>query len=222
MHRNIRGITKQLFRIVPLLLIAGSLNAATSDAAAPVRVHGGTVLVRSLPNATFFVVWNGDGSGGAQHLFQVWSKPGLDLSATYHGADVEYTGTALVVVVPSEKTAMTFNVVTHKPPTAPAPEGFSTTAFEISGMNHVVGPVIEGILLPTAHASGKIRANECDWCQDFGILDPGATGAGGCAAGGNFSTSCSISGPGGSCSVTCGLGYACCNTGNPPSCTCKF
>ena len=212
---------EQVARAVLLLLIAVSLNAATRDAAAPVRVHGATVLVRSKTHATIFLVSNGDGSGPAQHLFQIWSNPGLDLNATYHDADIEYTRTALVVALPSEKTTTTYNVAGHKPPASPAPEGFSTTTYDVFGMNHQVGAAVER-LAPSSSHSGRISANECTDCDWLQFEDPWSATGGSCSSGGLYSTSCSISSSGGSCSVTCSAGYACCNNGNPPTCTCRY
>jgi hypothetical protein len=210
--------------LLSVLLIAASLHAATPDASAPVRIHGATVLVQSKTHATIFVVRNGDGSGPIQHLFQVWSNPGLELNATYRDADVEYTNTALVVIVPGDKAVATYNVAGHKSPVLPTPEGFATTTFEVFGINHQLGAGVEALKPPTSHAHGRIRALECTDCDWLPFEDPWGAAGGGttCNSGGVGSTSCSISGSGGSCSVTCAAGYACCNSGNPPSCTCKY
>jgi hypothetical protein len=212
-------------RFVPLLLITAALNAAPPNAVAPVRVHGGTVVVKSQQHATIFLVRNGDVEGPAEHLFQVWSNPGLQLNATYRGADVEYSGSSLVVVVPSEKTVTTFNVAGYKPQPVPLPEGFSTTTYDVFGMNHVLGRAAERytVRATTSSARGRISTNECTNCDYLPFEDPwGATGGGaGCTSGGMFATSCSQSGTGGSCSVTCsGNSYACCKAGDPPSCSC--
>jgi hypothetical protein len=202
-------------------MIAASLHAAAPNASAPVRVHGATVLVQSKTHATIFVVWKGDGSGPIQHLFQVWSNPGLDLNATYRDADVEYTNTSLVVIVPADKTVATYNVAGHKPPALPTPEDFATTTFDVFGLNHQVGAGVEALKPP--HGGSRIRALECNDCDWLPFEDPwGASGGGSCNSGGVGSTSCSTSGAGGSCSVSCGAGYACCVAGNPPSCTCKY
>jgi len=206
-----------------LLFVAASLQAASPNAAASVRIHGGTVMVRSSVHATILLVRNGNGDGAAEHLFQVWSNPGLEQSALYRGADVEYSGTSLIVIAPSEQIALTYNVAGYKAPAVPAPEGFSTTVYNVAGMNHQVGASVERLTITTGNPGGRLRTNECQDCGFLPFEDPwGAAGggSGSCNSGGVGSTSCSVSGTGGSCSVTCGAGYACCKVGNPPSCTC--
>jgi len=209
---------------VSLLFIAASLNAAQPNAAASLRVHGGTVVVESKQHATIFLVRNGDGDGPAEHLFQVWSNPGLALSTTYRGADVEYSGTSLTIVVPSGKMAIAFNVAGNRLPAIPIPEGFSTTTYDVFGLSHVLGGAAERYTIhATTRSGGRIAANECTNCDFLPFEDPwGATGGGaGCTSGGMFSTSCSQSGATGSCSVSCsGNSYACCKAGDPPSCSC--
>ncbi|HEY6137263.1 MAG TPA: hypothetical protein VI670_05820 [Thermoanaerobaculia bacterium] len=210
--------------ILAILLAAASLQAAP-HAGAPLRIHGGTVMVKSKAHATIFLVRNGNGDGPAEHLFQVWANPGLPLDAVYRGADVEFSGSALVIVVPAEKSVSTFTVAGQKTPAIPIPEGFSTTTYEVAGVNHTTGAGIERLNVNTGgHSSGRLSTNECYDCGALPFEDPwGAGGSGTCNSGGMFATSCSQSGTGGSCSVTCsGSGvYACCNAGSPPSCTCK-
>ena len=183
-------------------ILALLFSSASLHAGAPLRIHGGTVMVKSKAHATIFLVRNGNGDGPAEHLFQVWANPGLPLDAVYREADVEFSGTALVIVVPADKSVSTFTVAGQKAPAIPIPEGFSTTTYEVAGVNHATGAGIGALPF------------EDPW---------GAAGNGTCTSGGLFATSCSQSGSSGSCSVTCsGAGlYACCVAGSTPSCTCK-
>jgi len=210
-------------RALLLLCLAASVDAAP-NAVAPSRVHGGTVIVVSKQHATVFLVRNGDQDGPADHYFQVWANPGLALNARYRGADVEFNGTTLSLLVPTDKTAITFVVAGEKPAAIPIPEGFSTTTYEVAGLNHAIGRGAERYTVRAAGSSGRIAANDCTDCEEYGFEDPWGTGAAGsgCTSGGVFSTSCSQSNGSGSCSVTCSSGtYACCMAGDPPSCSCK-
>jgi hypothetical protein len=213
----------KLSRFLPLFAVAASLNAAVPNAAAPVRVHGGTVLVRSKLHATIFLVRNGEGDGPAEHAFQVWTNPGLDLNAVYRGADVEYTGTALVVVAPGEKSVTVYTVAGHSAPAAASPEGFSAATYAVAGLNHVIGANVEKLTITTSRPGGRLGTNECTDCDWLPFEDPwgGGGGAAGCNAGGSGSTSCSVTQGGSTCSVSCGVNYyACCRFGPPPSCSC--
>jgi hypothetical protein len=210
--------------VLGVLLAAASLQAAAPNAVAPVRIHGGTVMVKSKTHATIFLVRNGNGDGPAEHLFQVWANPGLPLDAVYREADVEFSGSALVIVVPADKSVSTFTVAGQKAPAIPIPEGFSTTTYEVAGVNHTTGGGIERLNVNTGgRSSGRLSTNECYDCGALPFEDPWGASGGTCTSGGIFSTSCSQSGSTGSCSVTCsGSGvYACCVAGSTPSCTCK-
>jgi len=209
-------------RFLPLLIAAASLNAAVPDASTAVRVKGSTVRVASKLHATIVLVRNGGGSGPAEHLFQVWSNPGLDLNGIYQGADVEYNGTSLTVVLPTEKSVTSFTVKGYASPAIPTPEGFSSTTYGVLGLSHQIGAAVERLTISTDHPAGRISANECTDCDWLPFEDPwGGTSGAGCNAGGTYSTSCSVTYGGGTCSVSCGPNsYACCKFGPPVSCSC--
>jgi hypothetical protein len=215
-------LSRSFVFVFMLFVLAASLNAAPPNAVAPLRIHGGTVVIKSKQHATIFLVRNGDGNGPAEHLFQVWSNPGLSIDTTYRGADVEYTGTSLAIVVPASQTAFTFTVSGSKPPAIPIPEGFSTTTYGVLGLSHLLGQAVARY--PIHVTSGRIAALECTDCDWLPFEDPwGASGGSieGCTSGGLFAISCSQSGANGSCSVSCGgNSHACCKAGDPPSCSC--
>lgn len=191
---------QRLFRVVLLLLVATNLHGVAPNAAAPVRVQGRTVIVKSMQHATIVLVRNRDGDAPVEHLFQVWSNPGLSLQAIYHAADVEAGDASLVLSMPATKTAIAFTVKGHA--ATPVPQGFSTSSYEVFGLSHQTG----------------VKGNR------FRFDDPWDTGAfrATCTSGGEHATNCSQANASGSCSATCSAGgYACCIAGDPPACTCR-
>src|ERR1044071_4510515 len=146
--------------VVVYLLLAGVSLSAAQTAAASVSLPDSTVMVCSKGSATIFLVRNGDGAGAAEHLFQVWSKPGFDLNAVYRGATVEYSGTALVIVVPPDKSITTYNVSGYRPPAMPAPAGFAAKTVEVAGLNHQLGRSVERLTISLGPPSARFRAVE--------------------------------------------------------------
>jgi hypothetical protein len=151
----------------------------------------------------------------------LWANPGLGIDAIYRNADVEYTGTALVVVDPATKSTTTFTVDGSKLPGIPLPEGYSTTTYNVVGLNHETGAAVGRYTVVTSHSGGRIGTNECSDCDYFPFIDPWSAG-GSCGSGGPGSWNCTIGTNDFSCSVTCGPGYyACCVNGTPPACSCR-
>jgi len=190
-----------------LLLVVSALltvNAAPAvyDAAKPMHAHG-SVIIKTRQYETMVSVRTGNDDGRTAHVFRMWAKPALVVDGSYDGAEVEYSGSSLIVTVPSSKTVLRFTVAGYQPAA-----GSPTADYRVIGLSHVVGP------------------REAHGGAGWAAPDPWAAGAGGgssCYSGGLGSSSCSQSNGYGSCSVVCALSntYACCTNGNPPSCFCK-
>ena len=106
--------------------------ASAGDA---LRVHG-TLIVESSKYTTKLILRCADDSGPADHVFRAWAKPGLTINGSYRGADVEYYGTSLVVILPTDRSVVTFAIGDSS---APAPKGFQTTTYAVVGISHDTG-----------------------------------------------------------------------------------
>ena len=129
--------------VVAALLVTAISVSGAPTASAAVHVKSGTVMVRSRGRATIFLVRSGDGPGSAEHMFQLWANPGLDLNAAYRGVDVDFRESALVIVMPAEKRVVIYNLAGHPPPAGHAQESLATTTIDVVGIGHNLGPSIE-------------------------------------------------------------------------------
>ena len=211
-------ILKRLFLGILAVSIATAAMAADS-----VRLHG-TLVIESNKYTTKFIVRSGDDSGPADHVFRVWSNPGLSLEGGYRGASVEYYGASLIVVLPTTKSVLTF-AVDGSTPALPRPEGFQETSYGVAGINHETGG---GAARHQVKTTGVVPMNACEGgCDEAGfeVPDPWNWEAGGaaCNSGGPGSNACSQQSAGGTCSVSCNAGYyACCTVAafTSPKCFC--
>lgn len=204
-----------------LVAVAGGAVQASQNAADPVRAHGSVVIKRQLYE-TMVIVRTVDGDGPADHVFHVWSKPALQVDGGWRNVGVELNGTSLALTFPESRTVMTFTVGGASSPATLTPEGFAMTGFTVAGLSHEVAA---GAARHAVHTGGPQPYDSCN-CDYAGFEQPdpwdSSASGGSCTSGGVFASSCSQSGTGGSCSVTCGTEtYACCVAGNPPTCTCK-
>jgi len=209
---------------VALLLVA-SAAAAANDASNALRIHSGSVIIKTKQYETMVIVRAGDDNGGAEHLFHMWAKPALSVDGSYCGAEIEFTGPSLILTFPTKKTMLTFTVGGHETSPAPVRDMFSMTGYTVMGLNHEIGAAAAKLTVhggPTPYVACDTNCDEAGW----EVPDPWDYGAGGgssCYSGGFGSTSCSQSNAYGSCSVVCNgtTSYACCTNGTPPSCFCK-
>jgi len=212
-----------LLHAVAMLLLTANVQAGANDASSAVRIHSGSVIVKTKQYETMVIVRAGDGNGGAEHVFHMWAKPALGLDGAYGGAEIEYTGSSLILTIPTKQCMLTFTVGGHDPSRVPAGDIFSRTGYTVMGLSHEIGaaaaklPVHGG---PTPYLACDTNCDEAGW----ELPDPWNYGAGGsCYSGGPGSTSCSQSNAYGSCSVSCNgsSSYACCMNGLPPRCFCQ-
>jgi hypothetical protein len=206
------------------ILLAAGVALAGYDATGAVRVHG-SVIVKTKQYETMVIVRSGDDNGGADHVFHMWAKPALAVDGSYAGAEVEFSGSSLILIVPAKRSVITFTVAGYHPNAVPIPEAFSTTGYTVMGLNHEVGTAAA---IHTVHGGpSPYEACNDSSCNEAGWEAPdpwnSVSGGSSCYSGGLGASSCSQSNQYGSCSVICGMSstYACCTNGNPPSCTCK-
>ena len=203
----------KLLHVFATLFLVANVAAAANDASTAVHTSSGSVVIKTKQYETMVIARSGDDNGGAEHVFHMWAKPALTVDGSYAGAEIEFTGSSLILTIPAKKTMLTFTVGGHEPSPVPVREGFSRTGYTVMGLNHEIG---------AAAAKLTVHGGPAGW-EAPDPWDSGASGSTTCYSGRFGSTSCSQSNAHGSCSVTCNgsASYACCTNGIPPSCFCR-
>lgn len=217
-----------MFSIVLAAAIAASVSGtAPGKSVSDFTLLKGRVIITQRSSESVVIAVDEDGNGYADHLFWFFSTQAPALNVRTESALVEWRGDELVVISGDSGDLVSFTVGKPQVAQRGIGSGAAFAAYSGYGLNHVIGPNVSRVRMPSQppHAAGRVTT--LDFCEDGCIynLDYGGAGGGGtCDAGGQGATSCSVSSQSGDqCQVTCGSGYyACCtrNTMGPSTCNC--